>query len=96
MAALEGFDLSISGDDVVIALGLYNEAACAAVTLDLSVLGFDDGSVDVVVDGTTVSGIESAVGPTGTEVKLGSFTSTSDVASALSLAGRGDVVSASA
>lgn len=96
MAALEGFDLSLSTNDVVVEEGLYDGVAVAGVTLDVSVLAIGDGENIIVVDGTTISAVAEATGVTGTQVKLGSFTEATGAATAVTMAGRGAVVPASA
>lgn len=93
MAAITGFDFSISGGDVVIEDGLINGVAVEGSTLDLAPLSLADGVADIVYDGSAVTA-EAAV--SGTNIKLGEVTVASDAATATSLNGRGDTVAVSA
>lgn len=94
MAALEGFELSISTGDVVVGQGLYNGVAVATATLDVSVLALGDGTHYVLLDGTTISA--SVAAPTGTAIVLGRFVEDTAAATSVTMAGRGTPVAASA
>jgi hypothetical protein len=98
MAALEGFELSIATDDVVVAEGMLNGVAVAGVTLDVSVLALGDGENLVAIDddGATIVGIAAATGLAADQVQLGSFTEDTGAATAVTMSGRGGSIAPSA
>ena len=85
MAAIEGFELSISGGDAVVADGLLDEVAIAGATLDAAALA--DGTADIVVDSGSLA-IKDAMA--SGDVKIGEATIGTGAVTAVSLAGRGD------
>lgn len=98
MAALEGFDLSLSTGDVVVEEGLMDGVAVAGVTLDVSALALGDGENLVAIDsdGATIVGIAAATGLASGQVQLGSFTEDTGAATAVTMAGRGAILDPSA
>lgn len=97
MSAIAGFDLTISGDDVVVGPGMIDEVAVAGGTLDVSVLALGDGDNQIILDeGATVTAIAEATALDAGDVKLGEFTEATAAATAVSFAGRGDQAAVSA
>ncbi len=93
--SIQGCELTISGDDVVVADGAVNGVAIAGVTLDLSALSLADGENKVILaaDGTTVTAVAAATALVTTQIQLGTYTSASDAASAVNIYnGRGNTL----
>lgn len=94
MAAIRGFSLEISGDDVVVGPGLIDGVAFAGATIDVSVANLGDGTHAIVHDGTDVVAQLDATALAAGEYKLGEFTEATSAATAVSFDGRGDTVAA--
>jgi len=88
--SLQGFDLSITGDDVAVGAGLVDGVAVAAYVLDLSALSLGDGTHAIVFDGTDVVGQLAATALGAGEIKLGEFVEATAAATSVSMEGRGD------
>jgi len=86
---IEGFDLSISTDDVVVSNGFIGDVAVAGATLDVSALALGDGTHAIIYDGSSVTAQLDATALTSGEYKLGEFTEDTAAATAVSRSGRG-------
>ena len=91
LAEIQGFELSISGDDVVVAEGQVGNRAVASTTLDVSALGLGDGTNAIYFDWQAASVSALAGGRVlGRNLKLGEFVEATAVATSVSLNGRGE------
>jgi hypothetical protein len=93
-AVLDGFELSVSAGDVVVAIGRIDRVPVATQTLDVSVLALGDGENQIVIEDGTVTAIAGATALSGKQVKLGEFTELTGAATAVSLTGKGSVAPA--
>lgn len=84
MAALEGFDVSLSTGDLVVTEGLHDGVAVAGATLDAA--GLADGVAYAVSDGAALSLVKTI--PAGS-VAVASCTVATDAATLETLAYRG-------
>jgi len=88
--AISGFDLSISGDDVVVGPGLIDGVAVDGATLDVSALALGDGTHAIIFDGSDVVGQLDATALTAGEVKLGEFVEATAAATSVTFTDRGE------
>lgn len=88
MAAIEGFELSISTGDVVVGDGMVNGVAIEGATLDAA--GLATGNVLIVATSANALAMKDVAARLASDVCLGSATNdASDAITAVSLAGRG-------
>ena len=84
--ALDGFDMSLSTDDVVVDDGALDGSPVAGLTLDVSALALGDGENKVLIDadGVTIIAVAAATALTAGQVQLGTFTEAAGAATAVS------------
>jgi len=97
MAAIDGFNISLSTDDVAVSDGMIDGEVIDAAVIDVSELSLEDGDYDIVYDASAEAlTLQAAADQAEGDVVLGEATVATDAATAVSWANRGREIPVSA